>query len=146
MRIFAGISCLLAITLLATCVRAQEATSRPAATSQSENHKAAKVHGSSKVKPAKLILIIPPIYPPQALAAGGPDKAVVKGVIAKDGTIQSLENVGGADSPFVTDVIAAVSKWRFTPQLAKGRPVEEQAYFAASRRNRTSTSTGNDLA
>jgi len=130
MRIFAGVSCLLAITLLATCVRAQEATSRPAATSQSENHKDAKVHGSSKVKPAKLILIIPPIYPPQALAAGGPDKAVVKGVIAKDGTIQSLENVGGADSPFVTDVIAAVSKWRFTPQLAKGRPVEEQAYFA----------------
>jgi uncharacterized protein DUF2059 len=132
MRTFTGIFCLLAITLVATGVQAQDAASRPVATSPSESQTAPPAHGSPKVEPARVEHVIAPIYPPLALAAGGSEFTLVRGAIAKDGTIQGLEDVVGAPvpSPFATDVIAAVSQWRFRPQLVKGRPVEEEAYFA----------------
>jgi len=132
MRIFTGILYLLAMTLVATRVQAQGVGSQPATTAASGTQIAAPVHASSKIEPTKLVHMIVPIYPPLALAAGRSEIAVVRGAIAKDGTIQGLEDVGGAQgtSPFTADVMAAVSQWRFRPQLIKGRPVKEEVYFA----------------
>jgi len=132
MRTFTGIFLLLAITLVGTRVQAQNAGSQATSTSLSGSQTAPPVHGSSKIEPEKLIHMIVPIYPPLALSAGGSEIAVVRGAIAKDGTIQGLEDVAGAPvpTPFTTDVIAAVSQWRFRPQLIKGYPVKKEAYFA----------------
>jgi protein TonB len=44
-------------------------------------------------------------------------------IIATDGTIQSLQAVGG-DPVFIRSALDAVRQWRYRPTILNGQPVE----------------------
>ncbi|MCL5288755.1 MAG: energy transducer TonB [Acidobacteria bacterium] len=75
------------------------------------------------VQEARLIFRVQPIYPPLPRSAGIEGKVVLRAVIAKDGTIQSLETVSG-NPLFIIATREAILRWRYQPTLLHGEPVE----------------------
>ena len=65
----------------------------------------------------------PPVYPAVAKAAHVTGSVVLHAIIARDGTIKSLEVVSGP--PLLrSSAIDAVKQWRYKPYLLNGVPVE----------------------
>ena len=52
----------------------------------------------------------------------------LRAIIGTDGTVQSLEAVGG-DPMFYQSAMDAVRQWRYTPTLLNGRRVEVDTYI-----------------
>ena len=78
---------------------------------------------SQGVQMAKLVKKVIPEYPPLAKIAGVSGVVHLLGVIAKDGTIQNLELIGG--HPLLARAaIDAVRQWVYQPTLLNGKPVE----------------------
>lgn len=75
------------------------------------------------VTPAKLIHQEAPKYPKDAKKAGVSGAVVLKGTIAKDGSVKDLEYVSGPDM-LVDSAIKAVKKWKYEPMLINGKPVD----------------------
>jgi TonB family protein len=75
--------------------------------------------------PAELIQKVQPVYPPLAHQARIQGVVVLKAVIAKDGTVQSLELESGHPM-LVKAAMDAVKQWRFKPYMVNGVPVEVQ--------------------
>ncbi len=71
---------------------------------------------------------VEPTYPPRALRAGIEGSVVVEFTITTSGDVKDLKIVS-ADPPDVFDnsVLKAVAKWKFSPQLSDGNPVEQRA-------------------
>ena len=88
---------------------------------------AAKPKGPVVVPPAvqeaRLVYRVEPKYPPVPLRARMEGKVVLRAVIAKDGTIQSLEVVSGHPL-FIEASLEAIGRWRYQPTLLHGEPVE----------------------
>jgi protein TonB len=88
---------------------------------------AAKPKGPMVVPPAvqeaRLVYRAEPKYPPLPLQARMEGKVVLRAVIAKDGTIQSLEVVSGHPL-FIEASREAIGRWRYQPTLLHGEPVE----------------------
>ena len=81
------------------------------------------VHVSSGVQEAKRISFVLPQYPALARSARISGTVQLIGVIATDGTIQSLRVISGHPL-LVQAAVDAVSKWRYRPTLLSGQPVE----------------------
>ena len=78
---------------------------------------------SEGVQTARLVHRVEPKYPPLPRHAGIEGKVVLRAIIAKDGTIQSLEVMSGSPL-FVEAAREAIAQWRFQPTLLSGVPVE----------------------
>ena len=79
--------------------------------------------------PAMLIHRVEPVYPtlPRQLGRGG--RVELRAIIATDGTIQSLQVVGG-DPLFYQSAMVAVRQWRYSPTVLNGQPVEIDTYIS----------------
>jgi protein TonB len=71
---------------------------------------------------------VEPVYPTLARQIGRSGHVELRAIIAADGTIQSLEAVGG-DPMFFQSALEAVRQWRYTPTLLNGRQVEVDTYI-----------------
>jgi len=75
------------------------------------------------VQAAKLLRKVVPVYPPLARQARVAGTVQLIGVIAKDGTIQQLQVVGGHPL-LVKAAVDAVRQWIYRPTLLNGQAVE----------------------
>ena len=71
---------------------------------------------------------IPPVYPPRALRMGIEGIVTVEFTIATDGSVKDPQIIK-ADPPDIFDraVLQAIQKWKFTPDIIDGKPVEKRA-------------------
>jgi len=90
-----------------------------------DDHRVARqtVMRMTQIDPAKLIYRVEPVYPPLAKQIHKEGRVELRAMIATDGTIQSLEIVGG-DPIFYQSARNAVSLWRYRPTILNGQPVE----------------------
>jgi len=84
-----------------------------------------RIRIGGNVAATKLINQVRPVYPPDAKAQRVQGKVSLMAVIAKDGTVQSLEVVSG-DPLLVPSALEAVKQWVYQPTLLNGQPVEVQ--------------------
>ena len=76
---------------------------------------------SEGVSAGRLIKKVAPVYPAQARGLEG--EVVLQAVIAKDGSVQSVDLVSG--NPVLAESAAeAVRQWRYQPYVLNGQPVE----------------------
>ena len=73
----------------------------------------------------ELVQRVQPVYPPLARQARVQGVVVLKALIAKDGTVQTLELESGHPM-LVNAAMDAVKKWRYKPYVVNGVPVEVQ--------------------
>ena len=87
-----------------------------------QNQRPRLVHVTT-LSPAMLIHRVEPIYPPLARQMHREGRVELQAIIATDGTIQSLEVVGG-DPLFYQSAVEAVRQWRYRATVLNGQPVE----------------------
>jgi protein TonB len=77
----------------------------------------------TQLDPAMLIHRVDPLYPnlPKQMHKEG--RVELRAIIATDGSIKSLEVVGG-DPMFYQSALDAVSQWHYKPTILNGQPVE----------------------
>jgi protein TonB len=80
------------------------------------------------IDPAMLIRRIEPIYPPLARQMRREGRVELRAIIATDGSIQSLEIVGG-DPLFYQSALEAVPQWHYKPTILNGQAVEIDTYI-----------------
>jgi protein TonB len=78
------------------------------------------------MEPAKLLVKVVPAYPPMARTTRTQGTVCLLGVIATDGTIQSLHVISGHPL-LVNAALDAVRQWRYKPTILNGRAVEVEA-------------------
>lgn len=82
----------------------------------------------SHIDSSKLVSRIEPVYPALMKQIGKSGKVELHAIIGEDGTIQSLEAVGG-DPMFFTSAMQAVKQWRYTPTMLNGQAVKVDTYI-----------------
>lgn len=75
-----------------------------------------------------LIRRVEPKYPLLAIQTHREGRVELRATIATDGTIQSLEIVGG-DAIFYLSAREAVSQWLYRPTVLNGQKVEVDTYI-----------------
>jgi periplasmic protein TonB len=80
------------------------------------------------IDPAMLTHRLEPVYPALAKQIGRSGRVELRAIIAVDGTIQSLEAVGG-DPMFFQSALEAVRQWRYTPTVLNGQNVQVDTYI-----------------
>jgi periplasmic protein TonB len=73
--------------------------------------------------PAMLIHRVEPLYPPLPKQIHKEGRVELRAIIATDGSIQSLEIVGG-DPMFYQSALEAVRQWHYKPTILNGQAVE----------------------
>lgn len=86
-----------------------------------------KIHVTS-IDPAMLKVRIDPIYPTLMRQIGRSGQVQLRATIGTDGTIQSLQVVGG-DPGFYPSAMEAVRQWRYKPTILNGNPVEVDTFI-----------------
>jgi len=76
-----------------------------------------------------LIHRVEPAYPTLPKQLGRDGRVELRAIIATDGTIQSLQVVGG-DPLFYPSAMDAVRQWRYSPTVLNGQPVEIDTYIS----------------
>ncbi len=84
---------------------------------------ATRIRVGGQVQNARLISQIKPVYPPLARQARIAGTVRLHAIIAKDGSVQRLEVLGGHPL-LVQAALDAVRQWRYQPTLLNGEPVE----------------------
>lgn len=82
----------------------------------------------TRIDPAMLIRRVEPVYPTLAKQLGRAGRVELRAVIATDGTIQSLQAVGG-DPLFYQSALEAVRQWRYRATVLNGDPVEIDTFI-----------------
>jgi periplasmic protein TonB len=82
----------------------------------------------TRLDPAMLIHRVEPVYPTLARQLGRAGRVELRAVIATDGTIQSLQVVGG-DPLFYQSALEAVRQWRYRPTVLNGDAVEIDTFI-----------------
>ena len=77
----------------------------------------------TQLDPAMLIHRVDPIYPALMIQIHKEGRVELHARISTDGSIQSLEVVGG-DPRFFQSALDAVRQWRYRPTILNGQPVE----------------------
>jgi protein TonB len=78
---------------------------------------------SAPIQEARLIHRVEPEYPVLALQSRLEGRVELRAIIARDGTIRSLQVLSG-NILFVRATIEAIQQWRYQPTLQGGEPVE----------------------
>ena len=76
-----------------------------------------------KVQEARLVTRVDPVYPVLAKQARLQGTVLIRAVIARDGSVESLEVVKG-NILLAQAAVAAIAQWRYRPTLLNGQPVE----------------------
>jgi TonB family protein len=80
---------------------------------------------SQGVKEASLVQRVEPVYPSQARTQRIQGKVTLSATIGPDGSVRQVAVVGG--SPVLAEAAkTAVLKWRYSPALLNGSPIEVQ--------------------
>lgn len=87
-----------------------------------------RVIREAHIDPAMLIHRVEPVYPALARQIGRGGRVELHAIIATDGSITSLEVVGG-DPLFYSSALAAVRQWRYTPTILNGQAVEVDTHI-----------------
>lgn len=77
----------------------------------------------SVVQAARLIRKVVPVYPEIPKRAGIAGVVEIEAIIARDGSIRSLQVLKGHPL-LVNAAVEAVKQWRYRPTLLQGQPVE----------------------
>lgn len=84
-----------------------------------------RIRVGGNVQAVKLVYKVPPVYPEHAKQNGIQGTIVLQGIIAKEGTLLSLEVASRTADPELAQAARdAVSQWRYEPTLLNGQPVE----------------------
>jgi periplasmic protein TonB len=100
---------------------------RPAPPRQSHAETPHVVH-TTHIDPALLTHRVEPIYPTLMRQIGRSGRVELRAIIATDGSIQSLQVVGG-DPGFYQSAMDAVRHWRYRPTVLNGEAVEVDTYI-----------------
>ena len=84
---------------------------------------AKRIRVGRAVQTARLSDKVAPVYPPLARQSGTEGTVNLHAVIAIDGSVQSLDVIGGP-ALLVPAAVDAVKQWRYNPTLLNGEPVE----------------------
>jgi TonB family protein len=114
-----------AVIALATCYTAM---ALQADVPQAQANSPKRVTISPGVAVGNLVSKVAPIYPPAAKQAGIQGTVVLSAVIGKDGHINDLKVVSGADE-LATAAMEAVHQWVYKPYLLNGEPVEVETHI-----------------
>jgi TonB family protein len=77
--------------------------------------------GGDILEPRKIVNV-PPVYPPEAKAAGIQGVVILEAVISADGKVQDVRVLRG-QAILTEPAIAAVRQWEYTPSSLNGVPV-----------------------
>ncbi|MBZ5509175.1 MAG: TonB family protein [Acidobacteriia bacterium] len=80
---------------------------------------------------AQLLNKVEPVYPRPAILAGIQGQVKLHAIIARDGTIQSL-NVMSGSPLLVRAATEAVSQWRYRPYVLNGEAVEVETFITVN--------------
>jgi TonB family protein len=72
---------------------------------------------------ANLLSQVPPVYPPDAKAAGTQGSVLLDAIIGKEGTIEQLKIQEGPKA-LQQSALDAVRQWKYRPYLLNGEPIE----------------------
>jgi TonB family protein len=101
------------------------ATGRPKLGPAEAGRKPTRIRIGGDVQAPKALTKVPPVYPPGAKAAGIEGAVILHAVIGTDGKPLSLRVMNTEIDPELARAsIEAVSKWRYSPTLLNGEPVE----------------------
>jgi TonB family protein len=89
------------------------------------------VRVAGSVAAGMVISRINPIYPEEAKAAGVQGSVILKAVVSKAGTVDSLQVVSGPPA-LTTSAIDAVKRWKYSPYLLNGQPTDVQTTIAVN--------------
>jgi TonB family protein len=87
-----------------------------------------RVVHTTHIDPALLIHRVEPAYPILAKQLGRSGRVELHAIVATDGSIQSLQAVGG-DPLFFQSALDAVRRWRYTPTVLNGQVMEVDTYI-----------------
>lgn len=96
-----------------------------------ETSGAPRVVHQTRIDPAMLIHRVEPGYPTLARQLGRSGRVEMRAMIATDGTVQSLQVVGG-DPLFFQSALEAVRQWRYRPTVLNGQPVEIDTFITVN--------------
>ena len=88
-----------------------------------------KIVHRTQLDPAMLVHRVEPVYPALMKQIHRSGQVQVRAIIGTDGTIQSLQVVGG-DPGFFQSALEAVRQWRYKPTVLNGNPVEVDTFIA----------------
>jgi TonB family protein len=87
--------------------------------------KTPRVRLGGDIQAAKLLKKVQPIYPAAAKAAGIEGEVILYAIIGMKGTPLSLRVMNSeVDPELARSAVEAVSKWRYSPTLLNGEPIE----------------------
>jgi protein TonB len=85
----------------------------------------------SVLSEATLVNKVEPVYPRIAIISGTQGEVRLHAIIAKDGSIQSL-NVMSGHPTLAAAALAAVRQWRYQPYKLNGEPVEVETFITVN--------------
>src|SRR5215472_9094098 len=91
----------------------------------------------SELKMAQLTHRVEPVYPKMAILIHVEGQVQLHAIVAKDGSIRSLEVMKGHPL-LATAAMDAVKQWRYQPYILNGEPVEVETFITVN-----FTATGN---
>lgn len=85
----------------------------------------------SQLEEAQLINRVEPVYPHIAIVTGIQGQVKLRAIIARDGTVQSLNIISG--HPLLARAaVDAVSQWRYRPYVLNGEIVEVETFITVN--------------
>lgn len=85
----------------------------------------------SQLEEAQLINRVEPVYPRMAILSGIQGQVKLHAIIARDGTVQSLNLISG--HPLLARAaMDAVSQWRYRPYVLNGEVVEVETFITVN--------------
>jgi TonB family protein len=79
---------------------------------------------SGRVTVGKRIQFVEPEYPTIAKMGHLSGSVLLNAVIAKDGSVRTLQPIASTDSVFIDAAMTAVQRWKYSPYLLNGEPTE----------------------
>ena len=82
-----------------------------------------RIRIGGNVQQAKMLVKVPPVYPPDAKAQGIQGVVRLQAILGKDGKVEHLELTSG-DALLAAAAMEAVRQWQYQPTLLNGNAVE----------------------
>lgn len=90
----------------------------------------------SQLTEAQLVNRVEPVYPRIATLSGIQGQVKLHAIIARDGSVQSLNVISGHPL-LVSSALEAVRQWRYRPYVLNGEPVEVETFITVNFRKET---------
>ena len=91
-----------------------------------------KIYEAHEVKAPVLISRVDPRYPQALVRTGMPATVVVRCVIDRNGNVRDPEIVTATAPPFQTEVLRAITQWKYKPATYGTRPVDSYLHLTVT--------------